>query len=103
MVDNMFYFTIFYSIEFTVRNGIFQVGGGINLDNASSYLAEGASHVIVSLVCNLCLNSAYFYFNCLWWQKKIHSRKKGKTKQVSLANEHKTVEKQNKITKGKKT
>jgi len=33
-----------------------QVGGGINLENAISYLNEGASHVIVTSVCAHALN-----------------------------------------------
>lgn len=43
-----------FSLWDIVTLGGLQVGGGINLENAMSYLEEGASHVIVTSVYGLC-------------------------------------------------
>lgn len=45
--------------------GGLQVGGGINLENAMSYLNEGASHVIVTSVRVhdlICVNNTIIFF-----------------------------------------
>ena len=41
--------------------GGLQLGGGINLENAMSYLNEGASHVIVTSVRAHALNLVLFF------------------------------------------
>lgn len=48
------------------RIGGLQVGGGINPENASSYIEEGASHVIVTSV-SFFLLSIYDIGQCIGW------------------------------------